>query len=169
MCIADGGCACALLIRLTCAGYTSLRSVAAAQSASRTLRILDASHNVLFNGSLPSIFGKLPELRSLRLADCNFSGSIPGARRRATRQALSLHIEDPAGAWGHGDNSTPRPLQVQTQGLVLSTTHMPCAPRMCQAPHRVVHLQPQERQPGDVMQRHSWDIRNQRAGLGAKA
>ena len=81
MCIADGGCACALLIRLTCAGYTSLRSVAAAQSASRTLRILDASHNTLVNGSLPSIFGKLPELRSLRLADCNFSGSIPGARR----------------------------------------------------------------------------------------
>jgi len=121
--------------RLTCAGYTSLRSVAAAQSASRTLRILDASHNVLFNGSLPSVFSALPELRNLRLADCNFSGSIPGARRRATWQAQSLHIEDPAGAWGYAGNSTPsRPLQVQIQekgeeycAYALCTANMPGA------------------------------------------
>ena len=68
------------------------------RSASRTLRILDASHNVLVNGSLPSTLGGLPELRNLRLGDCNFSGSIPGACRRTAWQAPALRSNVPAGA-----------------------------------------------------------------------
>ena len=65
-----------------CTGNTSLSGIAAAESASRTLRILIVRSTTGITEPLPSVIGDLPELRNLQLADCFFTGSIPGTHSR---------------------------------------------------------------------------------------